>query len=101
MEIRERALLRRSSTSWAAVIAVVAALGTSAPAPAAPLHSPVRGVAAKTCSAGYTRGRINGKLKCLHVGEFCTHSADRQYRHDGFRCIRYYRNVHRYRLTYA
>lgn len=54
---------------------------------------------AKTCSAGYVRGVINGSVKCLRRGEFCTHSADRQYRRYGFRCIRYYRNVQRYRLT--
>lgn len=42
---------------------------------------------------------INGSVKCLARGEFCTHSADSQYRRYGFRCTRYYRNVHRYRLT--
>jgi hypothetical protein len=95
----------RSSASWAAVLAVVAALGASTPAPAtaAAIHSrvPITAVAAKTCSAGYTRGTINGEVKCLRAGEFCTHSADRQYRRYGFRCIRYYANVHRYRLTHA
>jgi hypothetical protein len=91
----------RLSASWAAVLAVVAALGASAPAPAAPIHGqvPIHTVAAKTCSAGYTRGTINGEVKYLRAGEFCTHSADRQYRRYGFRCIRYYANVHRYRLT--
>ena len=94
-----------SPARWAAVLTTVAALGASAPAPSAAvaLHSPgsVRAVVAKTSSAGYTRATINGAVKCLHAGEFCTHSADRQYRRYGFRCIRYYANVHRYRLTYA
>lgn len=88
-----------------AVLAAVAALGASTPAEAfaAPVHSnvPIRAIAAKTCSASYTRATINGGIKCLRAGEFCTHSADRQYRHYGFRCIRYYANVGRYRLTYA
>lgn len=35
------------------------------------------------------------------AGEFCAHSADRQYRRYGFRCTKYYRNVQRYRLTHA
>lgn len=88
-----------------AVLAAVASMGASTPAAAsaAPVHSSasIRAVAAKTCSRSYTRARINGAIKCLRAGEFCTHSADRQYRHYGFRCIRYYANVGRYRLTYA
>jgi hypothetical protein len=44
---------------------------------------------------------INGSVKCLRAGEFCTHSADRQYRHYGFRCVSYYSNVGRYRLTHG
>jgi hypothetical protein len=92
----------RAST---AVLAVVAVLGASTPAAAtaAPVHSsvPIQAIAAKTCSSSYTRARINGAVKCLRAGEFCTHSADRQYRRYGFRCIRYYANLGRYRLTYA
>lgn len=85
----------------AAVVAAAIALGASAPAPAAPLHNsaPITVVAAKSCSAGYTRGVINGAVKCLRRGEFCTHSADRQYRRYGFRCTHYDRRVARYRLT--
>ena len=85
----------------AAAIGVAAALGASAPAPAVALRgrAPVRAVAAKTCSRGYTRGVINGAVKCLRRGEFCTRSADRQYRRYGFRCTRYYPSVGRYRLT--
>jgi hypothetical protein len=52
-------------------------------------------------SAGYVHAVIGGSEKCLRAGEFCTHAYDRQYRRYGFRCIRYYANVQRYRLTHA
>jgi hypothetical protein len=79
-----------------AVVAGVAALAATAPArPAAPL------AATKTCRVGYTHAVIAGTQKCLHAGEFCTHRYDLQYRRYGFRCIRYYANVGRYRLTRA
>jgi hypothetical protein len=77
----------------ATCVAAVAA-GTAAPtAPATPA------IAAKTCSAGFTHAVIGGVQKCLRRGEFCAHRYDRQYRRYGFRCIRYYANVGRYRLT--
>ena len=77
----------------ATLVAAVAA-GTAAPtAPASPT------IATKTCSAGYTHAVIGGVQKCLRRGEFCAHRYDRQYRRYGFRCIRYYANVDRYRLT--
>jgi hypothetical protein len=91
-------LRRKVVASLAAVVAV----GASAPIPAASAAQrgvPTRAVIAKTCSSGYTRGVINGSVKCLRRGEFCTHSADSQYRRYGFRCTHYYRNVSRYRLT--
>ena len=93
----------RSATKFTSVIAAVAALGISAPASAAPAHAvtPPRAVAAKSCSSSYTRAVINGSVKCLRAGEFCTHSADRQYRRYGYRCVSYYSNVGRYRLTHA
>ena len=86
---------------FAAAIAVAASLAATAPAPAAAFHGNAasRAVVAKTCSHGYVRGVINGSVKCLRRGEFCTHSADRQYRHYGFRCTRYDPSVGRYRLT--
>jgi hypothetical protein len=56
---------------------------------------------AKTCSAGYTHAVVGGQEKCLRAGEFCTHAYDSQYRRYGYRCITYYVNVHRYRLTHA
>ncbi|MGZ4186181.1 MAG: hypothetical protein ACXVFQ_15925 [Solirubrobacteraceae bacterium] len=92
----------RSATKFVSVLIAAAAVATSTPALAAPDRATghVQAIAAKCCS-GYVRAVINGQVKCLRAGEFCTHSADRQYRHYGFRCIRYYRNVHRYRLTYA
>jgi hypothetical protein len=45
-----------------------------------------------------TRGLDRGRGR---AGEFCTHAYDSQYRHYGYRCIRFYVNVHRYRLTHA
>lgn len=84
----------------AAVLAIAAAVGASTPIPAsANDHAPIRAIAAKTCSHGYKRGVINGQVKCLRRGEFCTRSADRQYRRYGFRCTHYDRRVQRYRLT--
>jgi hypothetical protein len=93
--------MSRSPAKIVAAVAVAAALGASAPAPAAPIHghAAIGAVAAKACSSGYKRGVINGVVKCLRHGEFCTHSADRQYRHYGFRCTHYDPRVDRYRLT--
>ena len=92
----------RSVTKFVSVVAAAAAVASGTPAVAAPARATghVQAIAARSCS-GYVRAVINGQVKCLRAGEFCTHSADRQYRHHGFRCTRYYRNVHRYRLTYA
>lgn len=89
-----------SRSKLAAILAVAAAIGTTAPIPVASAqgHAPIRAVAAKTCPHGYTRGTINGAVKCLHRGEYCTHSADHQYRHYGFRCTRRYGDG-RYHLT--
>lgn len=79
-----------------AALAAFAASGASAsPSTAGP------DAVAKTCSTGYTHAVIAGEEKCLHSGQFCTHAYDRQYRRYGYRCIRYYANVHRYRLTRA
>jgi hypothetical protein len=50
---------------------------------------------------------INGAHKCLQAGEFCTHAYDHRtprpwpYTHYGYRCVKFYANVDRYRLTYA
>jgi hypothetical protein len=82
----------------AAVVALALAfVPTSAPAATGGAGPPA--AVAKTCSAGLTHAVINGQQKCLRRGEFCAHSADRQYRRYGFRCIRFYPNVGRYRLT--
>jgi hypothetical protein len=93
----------RSTTKYMAAVAVAAGVGVSAPAAAPPIRPPasVRAVAAKSCRGGYTPAVIDGRSKCLHAGEFCRHADDSQYRRYGFRCTRYYRNVHRYRLTRA
>lgn len=96
-------MIRSLSAKLVAMLAVAAAIGISTPAPAVPANSraPIQAVVARSCPAGYTPARIDGQGKCLHVGEFCRHAADRQYRRYGFQCIRYYPNVRRYRLTYA
>jgi hypothetical protein len=86
------------SVKVAATLAAAAALAASAPVPVALAsgYTP-RVAAASTCSRG-TPARINGTSKCLYRGEYCTHSADSQYRYYGYRCIRLYSNG-RYRLT--
>jgi hypothetical protein len=90
-------LPRKAVAVLAAAVAVAA--GAPVPGASATQRAPSSAVIAKTCSSGYTRGVINGSVKCLRRGEFCTHSADRQYRRYGFRCTHYYPNVNRYRLT--
>jgi hypothetical protein len=93
----------RSRAKVAVAVAAAAAVGLSTPAPAEPgvSNAPIHAIAARSCPAGFTRASIDGRATCLHAREFCRHAADREYRRYGFRCIRYYRNVHRYRLTYA
>ena len=56
---------------------------------------------AKTCSSGFRHAVIGGVEKCLRAGEFCAHAYDSQYRRYGYRCIKYYANVHRYRLAHG
>jgi hypothetical protein len=82
-----------------AALAAATAIGAATAAPVSAADAPA--TAAKTCSAGYKHVVIGGAEKCLRAGEFCTHSLDRQYRRYGYRCIKYYANVQRYRLTHA
>jgi hypothetical protein len=49
--------------------------------------SPPSAVAAKSCSSAFTKATINGATKCLHAGEFCSKSANRQYKRYGFKCV--------------
>lgn len=93
----ESLMFRRSCVKFIAVLAAAAAFGATAPAALPATDSPGHAVAAATCRWG----KIDGQRKHLCVGQFCKHSLDRQYRHYGFRCIKYYRNVQRYRLTKA
>lgn len=44
---------------------------------------------AKTCRHHYVHAVIGHAQKCLHAGEFCSHSEARQYRRYGFACVRY------------
>ena len=43
-------------------------------------------VPAKTCSAGYKKGTINGVVKCLRAGEYCSIKYKKQYVKYGFTC---------------
>ncbi len=84
-----------------AVLAATALAAASAAtsSPAQPLAQAPAAVL-RTCSSGFTHAVIGGREKCLRAGEFCTHAYDSQYRRYGYRCIRYYANVQRYRLTH-
>jgi hypothetical protein len=88
---------------WLAALLAAGALAGGAFGPGLAAKPAVAAPAAiaRTCGADYRHAVIAGAEKCLRAGEFCTHSYDRQYRRYGYRCIRYYANVHRYRLTYA
>jgi hypothetical protein len=90
--------MRRLQILFAAFVAATA-IGAASAAPVPAAHTPAAVV--KTCSSGYKHAVIGGAQKCLRAGEFCTHSLDRQYRHYGYRCIKYYANVQRYRLTHG
>jgi hypothetical protein len=91
----------RRWTRPAVFLATVVAAATAATASPAHAVAASPSAAVKTCSSGYTHAVIAGAEKCLRAGEFCTHAYDSQYRRYGYRCIRYYANVHRYRLTHA
>jgi hypothetical protein len=76
------------------IVGGIAALGLLS---AAPVVAPAPPAYAKSCSTGYRHGVINGAQKCLRRGEFCAHSADRQYHRYGFHCHR--RTAYGYRLA--
>jgi hypothetical protein len=90
--------MTRRIWTWLVVLAVAAVAATGAPA-----QPPAYGTkaVAKSCSSGFKHAVIGGAQKCLRAGEFCSHAHDSQYRRYGYRCIKYYANVHRYRLTHA
>jgi hypothetical protein len=79
--------------------ALAAFAAANASPPAAPAAFPA--AATKSCSSSYTHAVIGGQEKCFRAGEFCAHRYDSQYRRYGYRCIRFYANVGRYRLTHA
>jgi hypothetical protein len=82
-------------------IATAVLVGAVGAGTAAPAHALAPAAAAKACHAGYRHAVIGGRQKCLRAGEFCAHRYDGQYRRYGYRCVRYDRRVHRYRLTYG
>ncbi|MDX6370522.1 MAG: hypothetical protein QOG93_2024 [Gaiellaceae bacterium] len=84
-----------------ALLAVgLASFAAATSSPAAPLAQ-APATALKSCSSGFTHAVIGGAEKCLRAGEFCAHRYDSQYRRYGYRCIRFYANVDRYRLTHG
>jgi hypothetical protein len=88
-------VVRRYFALLISLVALAVGIGGATGASATPT------TVAKTCSTGYRHAVIGGAEKCLRAGEFCTHSYDRQYQRYGYRCIRFYANVQRYRLTHA
>ncbi|MBA3734405.1 MAG: hypothetical protein H0W90_04270 [Actinobacteria bacterium] len=95
--VKWTALGRRISVILAVVLAAFAAATSS---PAQPLAQTPATVL-KSCSGSFTHAVIGGVEKCLRAGEFCVRRSDSQYRRYGYRCIRFYANVQRYRLTHA
>jgi len=65
-----------------AAVALALACGVPASAASTPAH------AARSCSAGFVKGTIGGREKCLHAGEFCNHRYASQYPRYGFHCVR-------------
>jgi hypothetical protein len=81
---------RRVIASRRYLAAVALALGVAFAAPVggeASTNGPVAEMA-KTCGSGYVHARINGAEKCLRRGEYCAHSANRQYRRYGYSCTK-------------
>jgi hypothetical protein len=79
--------VRRFITLAVACLAIGGAVGGSGVAVASPAASGNHvAVIAKTCSSGYTHAVIGGAQKCLHAGEYCSHSEARQYRRYHFAC---------------
>ena len=83
--------MRRHLVALAATLALVGAAPIAASTAADGTVAPVA-VVAKSCSSGYTHAIINGAHKCLRRGQYCSHSADRQYHRYGFHCHKRDRN---------
>jgi hypothetical protein len=62
-----------------AVLIVSSVLVVAAPAGAAPQ-------AHTACSSGYRSATIKGAHKCLHAGEYCSRSSEREYVRYGYEC---------------
>ena len=77
--------MRSPRARMAALVAALSLVG-AVPVTAAQSHSPVHAIATKSCGSGYTHAVINGAHKCLRRGQFCSHSADRQYHRYGYHC---------------
>lgn len=87
--------MRKFVALVAGCLAVGGALDGVAVAVASPRGAVVRsvGVAAKSCGPGFTHAVIDGEQKCLHAGEYCSHTEARQY-------VRYHFVCERVRGTY-
>jgi hypothetical protein len=70
--------MRKTALATLAAIAALAAIPTS---PAiARKH-------AYCSTAGYTKAHIEGKVRCLHAGEVCSHKHASAYTPYRFRCV--------------
>ena len=78
--------MKRRFVILVAVVVASFAGGTVGPAQAALLQPLGPAVAAKSCRSGDRHAIIGGEHKCLHTGQFCSRSYERQYRRYGFTC---------------
>jgi hypothetical protein len=78
-------MLRSPRTRLAALIAALSLIG-AVPVGATASHQGSEAVASKSCGSGYTHAVISGSHKCLRRGQYCAHSADRQYHRYGYHC---------------
>jgi hypothetical protein len=69
--------MRKTALATLAAIAALAAIPTT---PAIAKH-------AYCTASGYTKAKINGETKCLHVGEACSKKHIAEYRRYGFSCV--------------
>lgn len=72
----------------AAACLVLAGQADAGVIPASPSRGTPRAVLARTCPSGFTHAVIGGQQKCLHAGEYCSHSEASQYRRYHFVCQR-------------
>ncbi|MEO9117820.1 MAG: hypothetical protein ABI355_01710, partial [Solirubrobacteraceae bacterium] len=72
--------MRKLTTAAFVALAFTGQADAAGMTSAAVSRGPAIAVAAKTCPAGFTHAVIGGEQKCLHAGEYCSHSEAGQYR---------------------